>query len=112
MALLGGNITYIRGEPYSRLVLSGYLSPYLTAGIKLANLGIIFGLDGGGSFEYNNALEAGYRWAVNGGAHLSAEIKIKRSFGLSVLLKGDYQYYPDTPALSRPLLRVGVGLVF
>ena len=112
MALLGGNITYIRGEPYSRLVLSGYVSPYLTAGIKLANLGIIFGLDGGGSFEYNNALEAGYRWAVNGGAHLSAEIKIKRSFGLSVLLKGDYQYYPDAPALSRPLLRVGVGLVF
>lgn len=112
MALIGGNITYLPSDPYSRIELSGYLSPYSTVGIKLANLGILFGLDGGGTFEYNNELDAGYRWIVNGGAHLSVALKLKRSFGLSVMLKGDYQYFPETPSLSRPLLRIGMGLVF
>jgi tetratricopeptide (TPR) repeat protein len=112
VATAGVNVTYINETPYSSVLLTGYLSPYLSGGVKLANISLLFGLDGGGTFWYSNALTKGYRWIINGGATAAVAVKLNRSMGFFVLAKADYQYYKDDPSLSHPAVRLAAGMVF
>lgn len=88
-----------------------YLSPYLARGFKLFNFVLLLGIDGGAGMLFSRDLPGGSEWYALAGGMVSLELKIKESMGLFVMMKGEYEWFPENGAESGPRLRAAAGLV-
>ena len=112
MGYIGINGSYIDNEGEPTIMLRPYVTPFLSWGLKLANLVITLGFDGGGVLWFGNSLPNGRLVGVSGGSLAMVEIKIHKRFGIFAGAKLEYLYFPENVAHSQPALRFVGGLSF
>ncbi len=112
-AYMGFNFRYEKGENgYYQFVFNPYLTPFLSFGIKLLNLNINIGADGGfilrSSKMYSNEKIMG----VTVGAMGLVQFKLWKSTGVFAGCKFDREWYRSLPEYSSYQGRILAGLVF
>ncbi len=115
MAYAGAAALYAPSVSGATISANVYLSPLFAQSVRLGNVVLTIGLDGGGAVRYGGtAARTGANWsaAVTGGGMVSVAIKAWKRFGLYAAAKADYAYYPEDTPRNGPTLRLSSGLSF
>jgi hypothetical protein len=112
MGYIGLNAQYIAFEGRNTVLIRPYISPFLSWGLKLGNIIIDIGFDGGGAFWIGNNFPAGYIMGFTGGGTGIFEIKVYRRFGVFAGAKLEYAYFSGSAGYSKLLFRFFGGLSF
>jgi len=115
MLYAGGAVVYAPGLSGATITGNAYLSPLFAQSVRLGNVVLALGLDGGAAFRYGgDAAPGGTVWsaAATGGGLVSLTIKAWERLGLYLAAKADFAYYPEDPSRNGPTLRLSSGLSF
>ncbi len=112
LGYVGTNVTYVTSETVPTVKIRPYLSPFVAWGLKLGNLIIKIGIDGGGVFWLGNAFPEGYFIGASAGGLGMVEIKLYKRMSLYGAAKADYVFYPSDMSANEVTLRFFGGLTF
>lgn len=112
MGYTGLNAQYMAFEGRNTVLIRPYISPFLSWGLKLGNIIVDIGFDGGGAFWIGNNFPAGYIMGITGGGTGIFEIKAYKRIGVFAGAKLEYAYFPGNIGYSNLLFRFIGGLSF